>query len=91
LDQERVLELDRVAALARDMVEDKALVHTRDKEKKSVIMYSSYYLFLTSNEMNKNLVNNSLEYHLEQELELGTVEALEKGIVEELDAEPERS
>lgn len=73
------------------MVEDKALVHTRDKEKKSVIMYSSYYLFLTSNEMNKNLVNNSLEYHLEQELELGTVEALEKGIVEELDAEPERS
>ena len=89
-DQEVVLELGKVAALAQDMVEEQALVHTRDKEETSVIMYCSYYLFLTSNEMNKNLVYNSLEYHLEQELELGTVEALEQGMVEELDAEPER-
>jgi hypothetical protein len=40
-------------------------------------------IFLTSNEVNDKLVNNSLEDDLEHELALDMVEALEQDMVEE--------
>jgi hypothetical protein len=45
LDQEHEQELDKVVALAQDMVEEQVQVRTidRNKERKDVIIYSSYY------------------------------------------------
>jgi hypothetical protein len=48
-------------------------------------------IFLTSNEVNDKLVNNSLEDDLEHELALDMVEALEQGMVEEMVEVMERS
>jgi hypothetical protein len=51
--------------------------------KKTMCNYLSTLLFLKCNEMNSNLLNNSLEKDLEQELALDKVAVLEQGMVEE--------
>ncbi len=59
--------------------------------KKTMCNYLSTILFLKCNEMNSNLLNNSLEKDLEQELVLDTVEVLEQEMVVELVEEQEHS
>jgi hypothetical protein len=59
--------------------------------KETMCNYLSTILFLKCNEMNSNLLNNSLEKDLEQELVLDTVEVLEQEMVVELVEEQEHS
>jgi hypothetical protein len=59
--------------------------------KKTMCNYLSTILFLKCNEMNSNLLNNSLEKDLEQELVLETVEVREQDMVVELVEEQEHS
>ncbi len=43
MDQEQEQELDKVAALAQDMVEEQVHTIKKNKEKKCIVIYSLYY------------------------------------------------